>query len=140
VAQPTDIDHAAEFWASVGNRLRPSIVLEVVISMPLADPLTLPVVISSSTAVENIGAGGAAAGLFRIGGTIRDAGANPVAGAAVTLVQRGRVTSTNARGEFTLSAIPAGNYTLRATSNGSTGDKAITVPAAQGDDYDIQLP
>jgi len=139
VAQPTDIDHAAEFWASVGNRLRPSIVLEVVISMPLAAPITLPVVISSSTAVENIG-GGAAVELFRIGGTIRDAGANPVAGAEVTLVQRGRVTATNARGEFILSAIPAGNYTLRATSNGSTNDKAITVPAAQGDDYDIQLP
>ena len=139
VAQPTDIDHAAEFWASVGNRLRPSIVLEVVVSMPLAEPVTLPVVISSSTSVESIGAAGTAVEIFRIGGTIRDAGANPVAGAAVTLVQRGRVTSTNARGEFTLSAIPAGNYTLRATSNGSTEDKAITVPAAQGDDYDIQL-
>jgi uncharacterized protein DUF4255/carboxypeptidase family protein len=140
VAQPTDIDHAAEFWASVGNRLRPSIVLEVVISMPISTPVTLPVVISGSTAVENIGSGVPAIELFRIGGTIRDAGANPVTGAEVTLLQRGRVTSTNVRGEFTLSAIPAGNYTLRAASNGNTQDKAITVPAAQGDDYDIQLP
>jgi hypothetical protein len=97
-------------------------------------------VISSSTTVENIGSAGPAIEIFRIGGTIRDAGANPVTGAAVTLLQRGRVTSTNARGEFTLSAIPAGTFTLRATSNGSTADKAITVPAAQGDDYDIQLP
>jgi hypothetical protein len=102
--------------------------------------VTLPVVISGSTAVENLGSGVPAIEMFRIGGTIRDAGANPVTGAEVTLLQRGRVTSTNVRGEFTLSAIPAGNYTLRAASNGNTQDKAITVPAAQGDDYDIQLP
>jgi len=140
IAQPDGLRNPAEFWAAIGNRMRPSILISATIAMPVFGEQTLPSVISSQIGMEPMGLPGSRVDLFRIGGAVTDAANSAVSGASVLLVERGRTTATNALGEFMLSAIPAGNYTLRITSGLSTQDKAITVPAASGDDYNVQLP
>jgi hypothetical protein len=51
-----------------------------------------------------------------------------------------RPTVTDAAGRFRFSHIGAGNHTLRAAAPGlTTTDKAVTVPAAAINDYDIDL-
>jgi hypothetical protein len=133
VVQPDGIRNPAEFWAAIGNRARPCLLVSVTVAMPVFPEETFPVVVSAGFEVNGIE-------LFRIAGVVTDAASAPVAAATVRLIDRGRTTSTNARGEFTLAAIPAGAHTLRATSGAVSQDKAITVPAPAGSDYNVQLP
>lgn len=134
LAQPDGIRNPAEFWAALGGRMKASLLLTVVFSMPLGAEATFPAVISSGIRINTEPL------FFRIGGRVTDAATNPVPGATVELVGRGRSTATNTAGEFTLAAVAPGSYTLRATLGPSTQSRVITVPAATGDDYNVQLP
>jgi Pvc16 N-terminal domain/Carboxypeptidase regulatory-like domain len=134
LAQPDGIRNPAEFWAALGGRMKASLLLTVVFSMALADEIMAPAVISSGIKINSEPL------FFRIGGRVTDAATNPAPGAIVELVGRGRSTITNTAGEFTLAAVAPGTYTLRATLGPSTQSRAITVPAAAGDDYNVQLP
>jgi hypothetical protein len=77
--------------------------------------------------------------MFRIGGHVTDSLNLPVAGATVRVVERNRTTTTDAGGAFTVSALPAGTFTLRATFGATTRDVPITIPAPVGSNYDVQL-
>jgi hypothetical protein len=56
-------------------------------------------------------------------------------------VDAGRSSRTDAEGRFRFSGLTRGSYTLRATAPGRVPrDKAITVPAAAINDYDITFP
>jgi hypothetical protein len=122
----------AEFWAAIGNRIKPSLLLSVTFSMPLAQEDEFPAVITHQIEINS-------EALNRIGGTVRDAGNAPIAAAEVRLLELPRSTATNTRGEFTIPAIPSGNYTLRVKAGPLTANKAITVPAQLGSNYDVQV-
>jgi len=139
IAHPDDMRNAAEFWAAVGNRLRPSIVAAATITMPIFPVETFPVVISEGKALQQTNVPGSRVELFRIAGHITDAASLPVAGATVRIVERGRTTLSDAAGAFIVSALPAGTFTLRVTFGATSKDVSITIPAPVGSNYDVQL-
>jgi hypothetical protein len=138
--QPDGVRNPAEFWAAIGNRIKPSLLLSVTVSLQVFDMEQYPSVITSEIRLKTMSGGVLDAPFFRIGGTVANAAAAPVAGAGVRIVGRGRSTLTDAGGRFSLAAIPAGTFTLRVTSGVTTQDRSITVPARALSDYDVQLP
>jgi hypothetical protein len=97
-------------------------------------------VITADMAIQQIDVPGSRQEMFRIAGHVTDAANNPAAGATVKIVETGRTTTSNTVGAFTLSALPAGTFTLRATLGAATQDSSITIPAPIGSNYDVQLP
>jgi hypothetical protein len=138
--RPDGVRNPAEFWAAIGNRMKPSLVLSVTVSLQAFDTEQYPSVITSEIRLKTMAGAVLDAPFFRIGGTVVNAAATPVASAGVRVVERGRSTLTDASGRFTLAAIPAGTFTLRVTSGVTTQDRSITVPAPALSDYDVQLP
>jgi hypothetical protein len=144
-SQADGLKEPAEFWTAIGNKLRPSISITVTIGMEVAEPVTAPVVITETIRLgertskdEEKIKPATLQELFRIGGRVTDAGDKPLAQAKVTLTGTGLVALTDTDGLYVLGVVPAGSYTLRAESGGSTKDKAITIPAAAGN-YDVKF-
>ena len=138
--RPDGVRNPAEFWAAIGNRMKPSLVLSVTVSLKTFDTEQYPSVITSEIRLKTMSGGVLDAPFFSIGGTVVNAATAPVAGAGVRIVERGRSTLTDAGGRFTLAAIPAGTFTLRVTSGVTAQDRTVTVPAPALNDYDVQLP
>jgi hypothetical protein len=145
-ARADGMENPAEFWTSLENRLRPSLKVTVTISMDIFEAKESPMVIASdtrlgerTTPVEEQILPVTLQHFFRIGGTITDAGDDPVAGAEVTLVEQGLVTETNTAGQYAIGLIPSGNYTLRVESGPIVRTKNITIPPLPGSDYNVQL-
>jgi hypothetical protein len=139
--QPDGVRNPAEFWAAIGNRIRPSLLLTVTVSLPVFATQPQPSVTTSEIRLQRRADGVALeAPFFRIGGRVTDAANQPVVNAGVQVLGRGRSTLTDAEGRFTLSALPAGAVTLRVTAGLVTQDKPITVPAPAANHYDVQLP
>ena len=124
--------NAAEFWAALGNRMKPSLLVSVTFSLTVGLEEDYPAVITHQINLNT-------ESFHRIGGTVRDAGNVPVVSADVRVLELPRSTVTNPRGEFTIPVVPAGNFTLRVTAGPLTTNKAITVPAPLGSNYDVQL-
>jgi hypothetical protein len=138
--QPDGVRNPAEFWGAIGNRIRPSLVLSITVSLQAFDTAAFPSVITSEIRLKTHPGGAVLdAPFFRIGGTVVDSASAPVAGAGVRVVERGRSTLTDEDGRFSLAGLPAGTFTLRVTAGAVTQDRSITIPAAAADDYDVQL-
>ncbi len=141
LVRPDGVRNPAEFWAAIGNRLKPSLVLSVTVSLQAFEVEQYPSVITSELRWKTHPSGAVLdAPVFRIGGTVIDGASAPIVNAGVRLVERGRSTLTDVDGRFSLAAIPAGTFTLRVTSGGTTQNRTIAVPAPAADDYDIQFP
>lgn len=141
LVQPDGVRNPAEFWAAIGNRLKPSLLLQVTVSLPVFPDETYPSVITSEIRLETVPGGAVLeAPFFRIGGTVVDAASAPVASASVRIVERGRSTVTGPDGRFSVAGLPSGTYTLRVTDSAQTVNRTITVPAPAAADYDVQLP
>ncbi len=136
---PDALKNISEFWTSLGNKLKPSLSVTVTISMPMFAPVTAPIVITAQTGMQQIGLPATHVASHAIGGTVTNATNAPVPGAAVTLVEVGLATTTDADGRYSLGPMAAGNFTLHVVSGASTKDKSITVPATAGTNYDVQL-
>jgi hypothetical protein len=141
LVRPDGVRNPAEFWAAIGNRIKPSLVLSVTVSLEVFDIGALPTVITSEIRLKTQPGGAVLdAPFFRIGGTVVNGAAAPVANASVRIVERGRSTLSDAEGRFSLAAIPAGSFTLRVTAGAVTQDRTITVPTPALADYNVQLP
>ena len=140
VVQPEGVRNPAEFWAAIGNRIKASVLLSVTVGLQVFDAATYPSVVSSEIRFKKLPGGAPLdAPFFRIGGVVTDTAAAPVAQAVVRLVERGRSTLTDGEGKFSLSAVPAGNFTLRVTAGAVTRDQAIVVPPSAAAGYDVVL-
>ncbi len=137
LAQPDGLRNPAEFWAAIGNKMKPSLLLTVTVAMPIASEESFPMVITSKIDLQTSGLHEV---FFRLGGMVVDSASAPVADAAVEIPGRGRSTVTGPDGRFQFSGVPAGNFTLRVTSGMIVQNKAITVPASTGNDYNVALP
>jgi len=139
--QPEGVRNPAEFWAAIGNRIKPSILLSVTVSLSTFDPVSFPTVITSELRWRSLPGNSAIdSPFFRIAGTVVDVADAPVPNASVRVVERGRSTLTDEEGRFSISAIPSGNFTLSITAGAQTKTRPITVPAPAVDDYDVKLP
>jgi hypothetical protein len=139
VARTDGLKNPAEFWTALGTRLRPSFTLTATISIDIFPPETAPIAITSAIQLTQLGLAETRIAGFRIGGVVTDAAKHPVAGATVTLVERNLVVSTSAKGEYNFGLVPAGAYTVQVQAGGSARQVTITVPAATGGTYDVQL-
>ena len=75
-----------------------------------------------------------------ITGVVTGAGNRPLAGAAVAVAGSTRGDQTDAQGRFTITAVPAGSRTVRATFAGHTeATRSVTVTAGQTTTLNITL-
>jgi TonB-dependent starch-binding outer membrane protein SusC len=75
-----------------------------------------------------------------ISGTVTGAAGRPLAGAAVAVAGTARAAQTDAEGRFTLTAVPTGSRTIRATFAGhAEGSRTAVVTAGQTTSVSIQL-
>ncbi|HTR16337.1 MAG TPA: Pvc16 family protein, partial [Acetobacteraceae bacterium] len=141
---PEELRNPAEFWTAIGSKMRPSITVTVTIGMDVFAPVTAPVVrtglvrLGERTGGAETLVGATKMEFFRIGGKVTSGGA-AVAGASVAVAGAGLSACTDADGDYVLGAMPAGAYTLDVQANATTRQVAITVPAATGHSYDVQL-
>ncbi|MEV4621278.1 PQQ-dependent sugar dehydrogenase [Asanoa sp. NPDC049573] len=62
-------------------------------------------------------------------GVVTNAGGTPIVGASVTLTPGSGSTTTAAQGAYQFGGVPAGSYTVTATSGGQSASKPVTVTA-----------
>jgi TonB-linked SusC/RagA family outer membrane protein len=76
----------------------------------------------------------------QITGTITGAAGAPLSGVAVNVVGTDRTSQTGADGRYTITAVPAGTHTVRATKIGyGETTRTVTVAAGQAATLDFQL-
>lgn len=142
---PEELKNPAEFWTAIGNKMRASVTVTVTIGMEVFAPVTAPI---AKTELVRLGERTAAdeqtlipatkMEFYRIGGKVTSGG-NAVAGAMVAVAGAGLSARTDGDGEYVLGAMAAGAYTLNVQSNTTIKQVNITVPAAAGSNYDVQL-
>ena len=141
VAQSDDSKSLGEYWSALGVSPRSSFHLMVTIAMDLgvSVPEGPPVVTRELLLDDDLDPATPGESVFAIGGVVREA--TGVVADAVITVDGGRSSRTDSEGRFQFSGLIAGAYTLRATAQGHVPrDKAITVPAAAINDYDLTFP
>jgi hypothetical protein len=140
---PDALKNLAEFWSSLGSKLKASLTVTVTISVPTFSDAT-----DFAVTVENIGveqgSPPAVETLIEIGGRVLNATLQGVAGALVDVLDGSLqpVTpqqTTDASGQFVFSQVSTGSYQLRAAAAGfKLQTQAVTIPGIP-DDYVIQL-
>lgn len=143
-APPEGLKNPSEFWAAVGNKLRPSLTLTVTVSLPVFDAVSAPAVITEQVAVGAWAGQGRidptqAPKAFRVGGMVSDATKAPVVGASVSVGSLGLTAVTGADGRYVLGPMPQGTYAVAVSSGATTRNLSFVVPAASGGNYDVQL-
>jgi hypothetical protein len=135
-----------EFWAAIGGKMKASIKVTATIAMELVAPEDAMLVITQEVRLgertsphERALKPATKIDLFRITGKVNDATANPVAGARVSLIGTGLIATTDNIGEYILGSVAAGNYTLSVQAGVGAKDVAITIPAASGKNYNVNL-
>ncbi|MFO7683283.1 MAG: Pvc16 family protein [Chloroflexota bacterium] len=145
---PTDVAPSdgfgklSEFWGGMDAEARWKPVIYVVVTLPvlLLPEIAGPLVITKQIRLEIIDLPGTQQIWFQIGGTVRDSNTlDPIPGADVSLVELVLESVTDENGRFTLTMIPAGNYTLRTTVGPTTVDQAVIVPTAVANGYDVSF-
>ena len=146
-ARAEGLNGPSEFWTAMGNQPRPSLNAIVTLAMPpLAEPETAPLAIALdlrlgqriSTQSQQL-VPETQQQFFRIGGRVTDSNDQPVAGATVMLMERNLAAATDASGQYTLGAMPAGNYTLRLQLDSMVQEREISIPMVAANNYDLQF-
>ncbi len=145
---PTDIAPSegfgklSEFWGGMDPEARWKPVIYLVVTLPvlLLPDIVGPLVITKEIRLEAIDLPGTQQIWFQIAGTVRNTNTlDPISGADVSIVELSLETVTDENGRFSLTMIPADNYTLRTTVGPTTADLAVTVPTAVANGYDVTL-
>ena len=140
------LKNPSEFWTAIGNKLRASITIVVTIGLEVFVPETAPLVITSDVRIgertspdEQKLTEQTTQDLFRISGTIRGADNAPLAGAVVTLKNTGLRSVADAEGQYSFGPLAKGSYTVRAQAGQLVKEVNIVVPAASGNNYNVQF-
>jgi Pvc16 N-terminal domain/CarboxypepD_reg-like domain len=132
---PDTSKSTSDFWSAIGGQLRPSVDYKVTVSLTYQTPSKGPMV---TTMVTSFGSEGP---FYTIGGTVRDSRTPPnaLASAWVRVNETGQTYMTDEAGQFLISQIAAGNYTLAVRAVGfKEGGRSIQVPQPDGL-YDVSL-
>jgi len=137
---PDALKNLAEFWTSLDAKFRASLTVTVTIAINvLPVPAPIPIVVTQELSLEQLNLSTPSETTFQIAGTVTDATSAPVAAATVTIVERGLMATTDANGNFSISPLVAGAYTLLVQSGTTQKSSSITVPATAGNNYNVQL-
>jgi hypothetical protein len=147
-ARADGLKEPIEFWAALGAKMRPAIVVTATIGVP---PLETVVPVHEVTSsMLTIGQRAAAEGpglspstdpaSFRIGGRVTwSEDRAPVSGATVTLVERGLVAATDEDGTYQIGALPPGRYTLRVRCGKAAKTLKAIVQGKKSPAIDVEL-
>jgi hypothetical protein len=135
---PDALKNLAEFWSSLGSKLKASLTVTVTISVPVfADQTDFMVTTHLATYAPGFGAPSETA--IQFGGRVIDNNSNAVVGALVDILDMGLREITDQTGEFDFEMVPTGSYNVRAIATGFKPQvQSITVPGLP-DEYVIQL-
>ena len=136
---PDHLQKSVDFWGVMDNELRVGLTWVVTAPLDAFAPITGPVVLTKEILVGPRALPERRA-TFQVAGIVHRAGqpADPVAGAVVEVVGTALKATSDDRGRFALSDIPAGDHVLRAHLPGSSPfDLAVAVPASS---YDLAIP
>ena len=140
---PDALKNLAEFWSSLGTKMKPSLTVTVTISVPVFSDVPDFIVTT-----QNIGIApdphAASEPLLQIGGRVRDPLSHGIAGALVDVLDAALSPITpsqnsDSNGQFVFPQVNAGTYQLRAIATGfKVHVQPVTIPGMP-DDYVIQL-
>src|SRR5574340_118261 len=135
---PDALKNLAEFWSSLGSKLKASLTVTVTISVPVFADVTDFIVTTHSTSYAP-GLSAQPETLVQFGGRVIDGHSNAVAGALVDMLDIGLRGTTDQAGRFNLQPVPSGAHNVRAIASGFKPQvQSVTVPGLP-DDYVIQL-
>jgi len=143
---PDALKNLAEFWSSLGSKLKASLTVTVTISVPIfSDIAGFPVT------AQNLGITQApplqppaTETLLEVGGQVVDLTSQPVTGAMVDVLDLSSVPvapgqTTDSNGQFVFTQVNAGSYQLRAVAVGFKPQiQPVTIPGLPND-FVIQL-
>lgn len=113
VAQSDRMPNMADVWGVLDNEIKPSLHLVVTLPLDLAQEFTGPLVLTKQVRVEQGLTGeGPFEEITQIAGTVRDEGGRPVAGATVSVKERGFTAQTDQEGRYTFPNLAEGQYTF----------------------------
>ena len=135
-AQPGGVMQSpAEFWGALDNDMKPSIDYRVTLRIDLSQEIPVGLALTSQFKLGLKVNGNEAVSVvelpMQIGGTIHqsDDPEQGIPGASVTLLERGLDATTDERGRYTFSGVPAGSYTL-----------VVLAPGVDEQRREIQVP
>jgi len=135
---PDALKNLAEFWSSLGSRLKASLTVTVTISVPIFSDIadfavtTLTGKYAPSETVPP-------EAVVEVGGRVLGPGLLAVEGALVDIVDAGLRQTTDSSGAFVFDNVPIGAHTIRAVASGfKLKTQSVTVPGMP-DDYVITL-
>jgi hypothetical protein len=135
---PDALKNLAEFWSSLGSKLKASLTVTVTISVPVYSDFADFIVTTHST-IYAPGFSPPSETLIQFGGRVIDNHSNAVVGALVEIVDMGRKETTDQAGQFDFDMLAAGTYNVLAIASGfKPTSQSITVPGLP-DEYVIQL-
>jgi hypothetical protein len=135
---PDALKNLAEFWSSLGSKLKASLTVTVTISVPVFSDISDFIVTSHSTDYMP-GFGAPAETLIHFAGRVVDNNAVGLAGALVDIVDLGLSSTTNDSGQFDFRIVNAGTHSVRAAATGfKIAIQPVTVPNLPGE-FVIQL-
>ena len=143
VAQVDELRSPADVWNALDNEIRPAVVLTVILAIDPYQPLITPLVstreIRFGQAADPSSARELVEGtedvFWTVGGSLRTD--RPLEELRLTLVERGLDIPIQEEGQFAISKLRAGVYTLEVAANGQVLTRSkITVPAP---DYELTV-
>ena len=135
---PDALKNLAEFWSSLGSKLKPSLTVTVTISVPVFSDLGDYMVTTHNTSYAP-GFGSTPETLIQFGGRVIDSAAHGLANALVDILDMGLRETTDENGQFTFPNVSAGAHNVRAQATGFKPEsQTVTVPDLPNN-YVIQL-
>lgn len=135
---PDALKNLAEFWSSLGSKMKASLTVTVTISVPVFADITDFQVTTHTTNYLN-GNGVAPETVQHVGGRILDQTLAAVSGALVDLLDAGLSATTDSDGHFDFQPVTPGTYNIRVAAVGFKPlTQSLTVPGLP-DDYVIRL-
>lgn len=135
---PDALKNLAEFWSSLGSRLKASLTVTVTISVPVFSDIA-DYQVTTRTVQYAPGSSVPPEALIAVGGQVLGPGSQAVAGALVDILDAGQRQTTNSAGKFVFDQVPAGVHSIRAVAAGfKPQTQNLTVPGLPND-YVITL-
>jgi Pvc16 N-terminal domain/Carboxypeptidase regulatory-like domain len=139
---PDALKNLAEFWSSLGTKLRASLTVTVTISVPVFADVP-EVVVTTSTTRYAPGPNAPQESVVQVGGRVIDPTQQPqsqaIAGALVDIVDAGLRGTTDLNGEYSFVRVPVGAHTLQAIATGYQPKTQPFVVPGRPEDYQITL-
>jgi hypothetical protein len=135
---PDALKNLAEFWSSLGSKMKASLTVTVTISVPVFADIADFLVTTHTTNYFN-GNGAPQETVQHVGGRVLDQTSTAVTGALVNLLNAGLSATTDSDGQFDFQPVTPGTYNIQVAAVGFKPlTQSVTVPGLP-DDYVIRL-